>query len=431
MPNWNSGYVFNRNADEFGFFWNGADYLLMINLHETLSSVDNLSLKLARLVLNEKFDDVYEQIVISALTKVNEDFKLEDEMSYGTLFYLADSFGIKDEFSDLIVLAFLHDKIDIIEQAKVLSTYLSMSDNINVADITSVDALLNIVDELGLEDLFHSLKFILTMHDGFNMTDRSPRAAISDFIIGVQDELDKAYDWFIPFGMKVDYGETQIQVIPQAELTTIEMPGIDGSIVEDTVYKDRLFQIVTYSELGLTIQEKEELKGKITDILNSTKNKAKKLTIQDRGVSFDVRYEGKADITEGPSFVKSSIPLRVGAYGYDTFEQEVIGSGLILNNGDAPLGVRHTIDGPITNPTFQMGEITYKYVGTIQTGYSLIIDQNLLTCYLKNPNGIKKNAMSNFSGKFQKIPARTSVALNAGVGLETKLKTEWRNRVLW
>lgn len=430
MPNFNSGYVFNAKAEEHGFFWNGATYYLVINLHETLNAIDGLNLKLAKFILSEKLNFVYESIIQAAIFKETDDFSATDKSSLVTVFQIADNFGIQDELATLTVLAHLHEKVELVEQIKTLADII-VKDEIKVEDIPTVDAFFGLMDEYNLHDLSATLKVLMQIYDRFGMTDHDPRAAVSDFIVGVTDNYDKAYDWLLPFGLKIDWSSSTIQVMPEAELTTIEMPGIDGSIVEDSVYKDRLFKIVAFSEEGLTTKEKEELKSKITDILDSTKHKSKKLYVQATDVSFDVRYDGSLDTAEGPSFVKFSIPFRAGPYGYETFATELEGNGLIDNSGDAPLGVVHTISGPITSPSFSMGEITYTWVGTIQSGYSLVIDQNMMTCYIKDSFGKKVNALSKLSGNFQKIPPRSGIVLIADDETEPHIKTEWQAKVLW
>lgn len=431
MPDWNSEYVFNATADDGGFFWNGADYLLLIRLHETLSYSDTLTLKLATLILSEKFNLVYDEILQTALLKKSEYFDFEEETAYSTLFSLMESFDIKDEFSDLIVFAYLYDKQSIIDDAKILSNYLYTDDSINIKDISTIEALLNIADKLGLKDLIGGVQFVLTMYDTFNMTDRSPKTAITDFLIGVSDEYDNAYDWLLPFGLKIDWNNSVLQVMPEAELTTIEMPSIDGSIVEDTIYRDRLFNIVGYSELGLTIQEKESLKAHIAEVLDTTKKQKKKLTVQHSGISFDVKYNGSADITEGPSYVRASIPFLASPYGNSSFDNDLEGAGLISNTGDAPLGVKHIIRGSVYSPSFTLGEITYTWTGNVPSGSSLVIDHEMMTCYIVDSNMKKHNALSKLKGNFQKIPSKSSVVLNISYELNGKIRTEWTPKFLW
>lgn len=430
MASFNSGYIFNANGSEGGFFWNGASFTLLINLHETFGCKDNIKEQIVNLILSERSTSVYDAILQMALYHETELFDGIESVTYTRLFEVFDSFGIADELNNLIVLSYLTEKLSLIEDIKTLANILTY-DKIEIEDGASLQTFLNMIDSFGLKDLGASLGAIINAYDSFNATDKNPRTAISDFIIGNTGDYDTAYEWLLPFGIKIDKNSSTIQVMPEAEHTAIEMPGVDGSIIEDTVYKDRAFQIVGYSEIGLTIAEKEELKTKIAQILDSTKHQSKKLTVQRSDISFDVRYDGLANIEDGPSFVKATIPFRTTPYGYSLFDQETTGTGLVFNDGDVPVGVKHTIKGPFNNPAFTLNNIQYKWNGDIPNGYSLVIDHGLMTCYLIDGNGNKSNALANLTGKFQKVPARSSVVITAENGLGNQLITSWKNRLLW
>lgn len=447
MANYNDGYIYNANGSDGGFFWNGADYILLLRLHETLKTIDNLSLKLANLILSEKFDMIYQELVMSAIIGTSEQFAFEEESKYMTVFFLADKFGVKDDFSDLLVLAYVNDQQDIIDAVKQFAELISVEEEIlsenpnsralvrdKISDSAAVIAFNKLSDQFGIKDVIDFVRLILTMHDNIPMTDGvpNPKLAVTDWLIGVRDQLDTAYDWVIPFNMKVNWDETSIKTMPPAEIITAELAGIDGSLWEDCTYTDRLFTITAYSEQGLTIQEKEDLKTRITEILDSTKHQSKKLTIQDRGVSFDVKYTNQAEITEAPSWVKCTFDLLAPPYGTRYFEDEILGSGLVDNGkGDAPLGPIHRIMGPCTNPSFSLGEKNYIWHGTIPLGYELYIDHDLMTCYLKNPNGKKENVLSKLDGEFQRIPTGHSVVMQVPSQFSEKITTTWKVKVLW
>lgn len=432
MANWNSGAIFNAKGGEGGFSWNSKEYILILNLSEVIHVKETLSSVLARLVLTEKGLAVYDAIFNAALfDKLTEEIQLDDKLSISLLFELADQIGLKDEISDLAVLAYLHDHMDIMEEIQILAQLVA-EDKFSLQDDTSIEAFLKTLDDFGLTELEQSILAYIETHDSFGLTDHEPRQAISDFLIGAIDDDDRAYDWLIPFNMKVDWGNTKIQVMPEAEITSIEMPGIDGSIVADTVYKDRLFSIVAFSEDGMTLQQKEDLKARITQILDSTKHKTKKLTVQARGTTFDVKYEGQADIQSGPSFVKGTIPLQVTPYGYSMFPYELYGSGLVDNaNGDTMMRPKHTISGPITNPSFKLGTVTYTWNGTVPEETSLVINHDKYTCYTIDNFGKKKNVLAQLTGDFQAIDAGKSVVLVADENTEGHILTEWVTPVLW
>lgn len=432
MANWNSGFFYNKKGNEKGFVWNSDTYLIILNLHEVFNVNDKISEQLAGYLLIEKLDKFYDELFLQAFYDTTpERFSIKEEPKVFQMFFLTEQLGIKDEFTDLLVLAFLHDKIEVVEQARIFAEILT-TDKINIKDIVDLEAFYEMLDKFKLFDLKASMQAMINAHERIGITDHEPRTAVSDFLIGAIDDLDRAYDWLIPFGLKIDWGKSRIDVMPEAELTKIQIPGIDGSIVEDSVYKDRLFEIVAFSEQGLTIYQKEELKKKIARVLDATKHQDKKMTVQANSTSFDVRYEGQAEIEDGPSYVKATIPLTSGPYGYDMFNNELYGPGLVINNGDAPLKVKHTITGAINNPRFSLGTITYTYDGNLGTQDTLVIDHELMTCYLiNNLNGKKTNVLSNLTGEFQAIPVGDSVVLNATAPTSKQILTTWTNKVLW
>lgn len=428
MPDFNSGYLYNAFGDDGGAFYN-TDYLIIFDLREVLKVSIDMNKLLASYAVNDS-TRMRDAVAQFALFDVPDDFTFDEYASYSLFFAVTDSFGITDEMTSLMVLSALHDDVKILEDIQQFNEYL-LTDEIELPDDITLDVLLNIFEEYELNDLKSAFEVLYSLHEREGIIDGDPKSAISDFTIGAMSTYDNAYDWFLPFGMKVDWNTTSIQVMPEASVTSIEMPGVDGSIVEDTVYKDRLFNVVMFSEQGMTETEKEALKVKITQVLDATKHQTKKLSLIPSDTSFDVKYEGIANITDGPSYVKATVPLRASAYGYRMFESEVSGNGLINNEGDTPNGPKHTITGPITNPSFRLGDITYKWTGTVPSGSSLVIDHAMMTCYIQNAFGVKTNALRSLEGDFQKIPARTSVALVADSNTVNKITTHWRDRVLW
>lgn len=429
MPNYNSGYKYNVDNTENGLFYN-TDYRIFVSLKEVIAISDDVSKLLATFALKDKPFKTYDAIASSALYGVQDTLPFSESASSVSLFEVTDMFGITDEVSELLVLATLYDRQDIIDEARQLNEIIE-NEQLIVGDDTSLATLIETLDSFGLKELEEFVEILFTLYEQQGITDGIPRSAISDFVIGEGDGLDTAYDWFIPFNMKVDWNSTNIQVMPEASNTVIEMPGIDGSIIEDTVYKDRLFSIVAFSEDGLTKAEKEELKAKITEILDSTKHNTRMLTVQAHDTSFDVKYDGQAVIAEGPSYVKATIPFKTSPYGHKTFDGELYGNGLVYNDGDAPVGAKHKITGPISNPSFTLGEVEYSWAGEVPDKMVLVIDHQMMTCYLQDEFGKKANAMNKLSGAFQKIPAHSSVALTAKKYVSDVIHTTWRDMVLW
>lgn len=431
MAFWNTGAMFNRKGEQGGFTWNSAKFLFIVRINDTLRVSDNVSETLARIALSEKPMEFYDTLVNTAFYgNIREEFTMVDEDPFVTLlFELAENIGIKDELTDFIVQMFLEDKVKVLDDIRLLVEILE-SEDFHFDEITDIKAFFEMLDRYGLEDLKAESLVEIIQGDTFGISDHDGKIADSDFLVGHSDDVDTAYDYLLPLEMKIDYKNSDFQIMPPVQSAEIEMPGVDGAIREDTVYKTRLFKLVCYSEDNLTISQKEDLKRRITEVLDSTKHQTKKLTIQSRGISFDVKYEN-SDAKDGPSFVKNTITFSSQPYGYDMFEQELYGGGLILNQGVTPLRPCFTITGYVSNPSFRLNEKTFRFNGVVPSGSTLTIDFERYTCFLKDNMGNKTNALAKLTGEFISIEPGKSMVLVPDNSTSSRIVTTWRNSVLW
>lgn len=426
--NYNSSFTYNYASTEGGAIYNSSTIQVVLRLFETLKFFEKDISYTAKSILSDRFT-VSDFMKFNVLQNKTEYIGFSETIRQFALFDILDSLNVKDIFSDFVVSLFLMDKTDLLDEIKQFAEILE-SESFESKDQMSLETLSKIADDFSFIDL-KEIFALISKYERAEMSDRDPRKALSDFVIGNADGLDNAYDWVIPFDMIIDWRSSNIQVMPQTESSYIETPYTDGSIVENTVYKNRLFNIVAYSQQGLSVYEKEQLKRDITQILDSTKNNPKKLTFQRSDTSFDVQYSGSADISEGPSFVKATIPLEASPYGYPLFEKEVLGSGLLYNEGDADSGCVHRISSGAVNPSFQMGTITYKWSGTVPNNTTLYIDHNNMTCYLETVAGNRTNVIDKLTGDFQVIPKNSSVVITATPETEDYLYTVLKEKILW
>jgi hypothetical protein len=229
----------------------------------------------------------------------------------------------------------------------------------------------------------------------------------------------------------MDWSQSVIPRAPEAESDEIQIAGVDGETLEHTRYRNRQFKVVAWSEDDLTQVEKDALVRQITEILDATKNETKTLTFARTGVSFDVKYDGELGVEEGPSFLRAIIPLTASAYGYNRFEKQLNGSGLIQNSGIARVGVINRIAGECENPSFSMGDVDISWTGTIPAGSYLFIDHGKEVCYLQDSFGVKTNARQYLNGEFVKIPVGGTIIITANSCTEEHLVTTWFDRFLW
>lgn len=440
MAYWNSGAVFNRRGNQNGFTWNSKHFLFVVRLNDTMRAVDGLPLVLARLALQDRSMRFYDALLNAAVYQEIDSFALKEEHPFVTLLVkLMEDAGMKDEFTDYVVNLFLREEWRTLDSIKIVASLLT-DDAFGLDEKTKLDALYYLVDRYNLKEIDMTYFTELFLSDRFSMTDHDLKQAISQLLIGAVGSADRSFDYFEPMfvqmdgqehGMRVDWRQTEIVPMPEASHTTISIPGVDGDLIQNTVYRDRLFKIVAYSEDNLTIQQRENLKRRITEVLDSTKKESKHLTVQARSIMFDAKYNNST-ITDGPSYVKMETEFRVGPYGMDLFPQELHGSGLVSNlEGAAPLRVVHKITGSVSNPSFTLGSIVYRYNGTVPVGKTLVINHDTMSCYLVNDFGVKENALKNLTGDFQAIPAGDSAALVASSNTASRIVTEWSTPLLW
>lgn len=428
--NYNTGKKYNFKANQNGLTYNSIGFSILINLYETLSPKDVLPEILARVIIQEKNAST-DSMFWQAFFNYEDSFYLANEsVEQFALFELSEKLNIKPELVDTLVFLQLNDKFSLIDQFKELNALITLQENKSIIDDLDFKALIELAESNNLNDVAEWLAF-MELYEYPQILDRDPRTALSDFFLGKIDEFDAAYDWITPFDLIVDWRNTEIQIMPQTESDYIDLPNVDGSIIENTVYKNRLFNIVAWTQDGLTVQEKEQIKQDIAYILDSTKNQNKKMTFGNTGNTFDVKYSGVLGMQEAPSSIKFTIPFEASAYGYPVIDQLIYGSGLLINNGDKDSAPVHIINGGCVNPSFQLGDIVYSWAGTVPENSKLYINHSDYTCYLESVEGTRTNVLNKLTGEFQQIGKGKSLPINCFGDTANYLMTTLKEFVLW
>lgn len=429
MANYNSGKKYNFSARESGFNYNSAVFMITLRLTEPLIMKDSVKLQSVNILASEQINLIVEYLLNTKFALSDTAIIKELKYLFSSDFYVSDNFNINDNALKVAIAIALSDQFSSDEKIKLISELFSV-ENITMLQEAEIEAYVNGFDEDNIIDLSPVLNASIYDKDIINMTDKDPKKAISDFYITKSD--DGIYDLIMPFNLIVDYSMTHIGFMPECVDTSTEMQGVDGEIVQDSVYKSRIFDIFAVTLDGLNMQQKSEIKRDIAYILDSIKKDTKKLTFADRETSFDVKYSGLADITtEAPGWLRFEIPLKsASSYGHKEFSRDLAGSGLLVNDGDKTVGALHKITGECVNPSFAIGGILMNWNGTVNEGETLYIDTDNYTCYLIDKNGERHNAMKNYNGNFPRIPIGT-IVLDARPGTEEHLYTEWRELILY
>jgi len=436
MANYNGGKIYNKIANDGGALYNSATYVITFKLYEELNSADSVS---GISAISVAYDSMRagDAIRMTTLYLLTEELEFaQDLASRSALYRIADSLRISDSLATVIASLFLTERFKTLDSISRLAALLEKEESVTLNEITSVRALIRKIDSFGLHDV-SNLFLTVFARDMIYMSDSDdPATAIADFVIGDptqvgEGDLDAAFDWIMPFGLMMDWSQSVIPRAPEAESDEIQIAGVDGETLEHTRYRNRQFKVVAWSDDDLSLQEKDALVRKITSILDSTKNNTKKLTFARTGVSFDVKYDGELAVEEGPSFIRAIVPLTASAYGYNQFDKQLAGSGLIQNAGVASVGVLNAITGECVNPAFSLGDSDISWTGTVPTGSKLYIDHGKEVCYLEDAFGNKTNVRQYLSGEFVKVPVGGTIIITANDSTETHLLTTWRDRFLW
>ena len=301
----------------------------------------------------------------------------------------------KDVFFEILARIYSYDNgLKLVEELNALAMN-SVSDSIELSDSSYLEVLISKSEELGFNEARELLVY-LQKFETLGISDVDIDTAISDFFIGKAEGLDDRFDnYLIPFDLLLAPRQSTITIMPPTESSQISIPYADGSITQDTIYTNRNWELVGYSMQNMSIHEKEALKEKITELLDETKNKTKKLTLSKNQLSFDVKYQGELDIEEAPTWIKASIPLEVSPYGTELFVQKVWGDGILINKGHADIGVKVIINSGCVNPNFFIGSTEFLWSGVVPKDTKLIIDNENRTCYLEDELGRKSQALKN------------------------------------
>ncbi len=254
-----------------------------------------------------------------------------------------------------------------------------------------------------------------------------------NFTIGRVGDTDPRI-YFMPFGLIVNTDETNFPAIPVAENVIVNIPGVDGEIVKDTKYLNRVFSVVAVSYAGRTFEQREKIKRDLVFALDSTKDKYQNFVFTKAGIMFKVKYSGSAEILDEYNMIKVSIPFETQPYGTLVAPVAFHGNGMIDNKGHADIGFTATIGEGVVTPNFTVGDVEFKWDSTVPTGYSLVIDAVEDRCYLLGIDGSQINAMRYLSKgylftKISKTKSYAVTALNAET--EANMLVQYNPMFLW
>lgn len=223
-----------------------------------------------------------------------------------------------------------------------------------------------------------------------------------------------------PLGVIV-LSDSRKDLMPETRDYSEEIPGKHGEINFGTEFKARIIELHVATEDGLSPPQKEQLKRKIAMYLSPVNGTKKLVFLDDPEVEYEVKYAGRIDPTNYPTWFEFTIPFKMHNPIISAVNEKTLtGSGTITNEGTFETGLIIEITGAVTNPTVVIGSDTLKYTGSISAGQKLIIDTEKMTVKIGSTN-----VLGNFNGVFPKLqPGSVTVTANNNVTIK------WRDKFI-
>ncbi len=432
MGKYNYGNKYNFNLDDDGLAYNYLTFKFTIQIFEVIKAMDETNIDLVQNIIQEMVS-VEDTATIFADLENEDWFKVQEGLELLIAISILENINYDDNFIETWVeMAVEDNQITIGDRASVLNELVTNED-FKISESISIESLFELIEQVSLQQTLSS-ETDISAEERAQITDNDTRFTVSDFYIGQSEGLDERYKWLVPFDMIIDKNKSSIQVMPATEKEMISLPTVDGTITQNTIYQNRLFNIVAYSQDGMDEEQQEAMLQKITKLLDATKNDTKTLTFGASDTTFEVSYEGEADIHTVGSSVYAQIPFASQPYGKKSFSEIIYGEGIINNDGDTALGVKVEISSGCVNPNFKIDDTEFYWSGTVPSGKTLVIDNEDTTCYLIDEWEVQTQALDSLTkGSEFIVTAKgeqsTVVALNDST--KNSLKIEYSPLILW
>lgn len=224
-----------------------------------------------------------------------------------------------------------------------------------------------------------------------------------------------------PLGVLV-LKDSRLELLPSTRDSTDEIPGMHGEFDFGTEFNSRAFDLHVATDEGYAPLDKALLQRLFAKYLDPTKGAKTLIFSDDIEKTYIVKYSGKIDITQYPSWFEFTLPFKMNnPFIIGSIEKTLTGSGILKNNGTFETSLTIEISGPATNPSLVIGGQTLSYAGVIPSGQTLVINSNGSSGTVKL-GGI--NAISGYNGVFPSLPpGNTNVT--AGSNVTIRWKDRW------
>lgn len=295
-----------------------------------------------------------------------------------------------------------------------LATNINLTDqSISTIDSVTLSANINVPDTGSSSDSLPFIKASIPIQDTGFGTDKIN-------IVGAYFVID-SNNVLQPLGVLV-LKDSRLELLPSTRDITDEIPGMNGEFDFGTEFNSRAFDLHVATDEGYTPLEKAHLQRLFAKYLDPTKGAKTLIFSDDIEKTYAVKYSGKIDITQYPSWFEFTLPFKMSnPFIAGSFEKILTGSGTLVNNGTFETSLTIEITGPSTNPSLTVGGHLLSYTGSIPSGQTLVINSNGGTGTVKLG---EVNAMSGYNGVFPSLsPGSTNVS--AGSNVTIRWKDKW------
>lgn len=222
----------------------------------------------------------------------------------------------------------------------------------------------------------------------------------------------------LPLGVRVTRDSRQ-DIFPSVKENADNVPGRDGSIRFDSRLGSRVLELDVASPDD--IENLEQARREYARHLDPTKREKALVFEHDYKKTYLVKYNGKIAPSQYARWMNFTIPFKMSKpYIIGSYENELHGSGVAINEGNVETDLLIVLSGPLTNPSIKLGENLISYSGTIPINSNVIIDTEKGTAFLNGGT----NVLDNVSGDIPySLPSGET-----NVVADSRVKLYWRSR---
>lgn len=305
----------------------------------------------------------------------------------------------------------------IIDENMTVIEIINASSSIDISDVSNVsNDTVNVTNNLAISDNGNGVDVIYSILNNLNVNDNA--YAIDFMSLATTYFLIDADNILSPLGVLITR-DTREEILPTIKNYTETVPGKHGEYKFKTELKGKTLELTVVTKEGLSDIEKQDLKRLFAKYLNPL-NGEKSLTFaNDIERQYKVRYSGKINIENYPTWFKFVIPFKMSSpFITGSFENIQIGDGTIENKGNIDAHMIIEISGIVTNPSLTINGELLNYTGTINAAETLVIDTEKKTAKIGDVN-----VLDNWCKIFPILKPGT---VNVEMGSNIIIK--WRNK---